>query len=136
MIDRKSNFFSQLEFTEYHRLNSVPETMSLIEAECFDIPADETTSTRTSEKGIIFALGFTATLVVLSGVQLHRSVEAPPANWEISKSQKLSTFDPKKYLIPIPARKLNRAQSLQKTDFSRDEIEILKIKNAIAHGKF
>ena len=40
MINHNSDFLPESKFTEYYRLNSVPETMSLIEAECFDTPVD------------------------------------------------------------------------------------------------
>ena len=135
MIDNKSNFFSELEFTGYYRLNSVPETMALIEAECFHTLAD-TNNSHTDTKGITFALGFISTMILLSGVQLHRSLKATPINLEITKPQILSTFNPQKISTLRSQRKLKRAQSSQTIDWSTDKIEILTIKNAVALGRF
>ncbi|VEP15746.1 hypothetical protein H1P_3660005 [Hyella patelloides LEGE 07179] len=135
MMDDKSNFFSELEFTGYYRLNSVPETMALIEAECFHTLAD-TNNSHADAKGIIFALGFISTIIVLSGVQLHRSLKVTPINSKITKPQTLSTFDTKKISTLRSERKLKRVQSLQTLDWSTDKIEILTIKNAVALGRF
>ena len=94
MKNHNSDFLTELKFTEYCQLNSIPETMFLIEAECLTSPADTATDTEPSAKGIIFGLGMIATLILLSIFQLYRSLEITPAKLEITHSwETLSNAD-------------------------------------------
>ena len=127
MINYNSDFSSQPKFTRYYGLNNIPETMFLMEAECFDPPEDRISNTQYSETGIFFALGVIVILVVFSGFQLNRSLEVTPANPATSRGKSVTV---------IPRRNFDRVQKYKKRDFSTDEREILMLKNAIAHGKF
>ena len=86
MTNNNSDFLPELKFTEYYQLHSVPEMMFLIEAECFDTPADTATNIESSAKGIIIGLGITATLILSSVFQLHRSLDITPANPKITNN--------------------------------------------------
>ena len=90
MTNHNSDFLPELKFTEYYQLKSVPAMMFLIEAECCDTPADKASNIESSAKGIIFALGMTAILILLSVFQLYRSLEVTPANPEMISSRDLS----------------------------------------------
>lgn len=106
MKNYHSDFSLSPKFTRYYGLNDFPEAMFLIEAESFEPPADITTNTEPSTKGIMFALGMTVSLIILSVFQLYRSLEVTPAKPEIPKSRELSA-------TVIPARKFNSLQSYQ-----------------------
>ena len=136
MTDDKANFASKHESTAYYRLNSIPTTWSSIEAECFDLPKNTTNNTQTSETGIIVALGFIATLLFFSGIQLYSSVNISPAKLSFSQRVQLSTVATKQYFLSRFNRKLNKTQSHKPINFSNEEIEILKLQNAISKGKF
>ncbi len=60
-------------------LSDGAEARFLIEAEGFTPPADKTIKTESKSRGIVFALGMTATLILLSTVQLYRCLEVTPA---------------------------------------------------------
>ncbi len=134
MKNNHINFSSEPEFTKYYGLSDFPEAMFLIEAECFASPADTTTNTESSTKGIIFGLGMVVTLIVLSVLQLYRSIELTPANPEITKSRKLSTSNREARVIH--ERKFKSRSNYQRMSGSTDKIESFMLKNAIAHGRF
>ena len=112
MIKHNSDFPYEREFREYLKRNRIRETMFLTEAEaeCLAAPADrkKNTHTQSSEKEIIFALGFICTLVVLSVFQLYRSVEVTPANPKIANLRELSASNTEK-IIKRSSRKENEA---------------------------
>ena len=91
MTDYHSDFSSPPRYyKEYYRLNSVPEALSLIEAECLDTPEDtiiRTTSTESRQKGIIYGLGIIATLLMIGGFQLASLKEVTTANPQITTSE-------------------------------------------------
>ena len=134
MKNNHSDFSSEPKFTRYYQLNSVPEAMSLIEAECFDTPADTTTKTESNAKGIIFGLGMTATLILLSMVQLYRSLEVTPANLEFTQSRESSASNIE--ATNIPERKFNSLPTHQRMVGSADKIEILMLQDAITKSRF
>lgn len=111
-------------YTEYYQLNSMPETMFLIEAECLDKIADTTNNPKSPVKGVMCALGIITTLIVVSTWQLYRSVETTPVTPQINQSQKL-----------FRTVLLGNIQN-QITSKATQEIEILTQKNIIANGKF
>lgn len=126
MTNNNSNFSSKRRYyTEYYQLNSIPETMSLIEAECLETPADTTDHPQSSVKGIMCALGIITTLIVGSTWQLYRSVKATPVNPQITQGKKLSR-------TVLSENKQNQLAISKATK----EIEILTHKNAIANGRF
>ena len=86
MSNHYSDFSSSPKFTRYYGLSDFPEAMFLIEAEGFTPPEDKTISTKSHPQGILFALGMTATLILLSAFQLYRSFEVTPAQTEIASS--------------------------------------------------
>ena len=91
MKNHNSNSSSKSRYyTEYYQLNSIPETMFLIEAECLDTTADTTNNPKSSVKGIMCALGVITTLIVGSTWQLYRSLKATLVNPQITQSKKLS----------------------------------------------
>ncbi len=108
--------------------------MSLIEAECFDTLADTTSKTEPNAKGIIFGLGMTATLILLSLVQLYRSLEVTPANPEITQSRESSASNIE--ATNIPERKFNSLPTHQRMVGSADKFEILMLQDAIAKSRF
>jgi hypothetical protein len=74
-------------YSPYYRLNSVPEALFLIEAECFDVSADTTTHTKSSQKGVIFGWSAIAILLIIGGFQQTHLKDVTPANPQISKSE-------------------------------------------------
>ncbi|MDJ0592005.1 MAG: hypothetical protein QNJ72_18780 [Pleurocapsa sp. MO_226.B13] len=94
-MKRDSNFPSQPERTEFSQPNYVPNTRFLIESEAWDAILSNNNKTRShsSEKGIIFGLGFIAVLIILSVVQLYRSLELTPANSENANLGQLSILN-------------------------------------------
>jgi uncharacterized membrane protein YciS (DUF1049 family) len=115
-----------------------------MEAECFNTVKNKTTNTQTSENGILFGLGFLATLLFFSGLQLHYSLNIAPAKSEINKLQKAFTSNTKTLATGITLKEFNKVQNYQKINFSNTEINNLAIKNAglqaaqntIAQGEF
>ena len=91
MKNQNSNSFlkSRL-YTEYYQLNSIPETILLIESECLEILNDTTDNQSSSLKGIMCGLGIITTLIVGTTWQVYSSVKTTPANSQITESQKLS----------------------------------------------
>ena len=88
MTNYNSDFSSQPRYYDrYYRLNSVPEALFLIEAECFDTSTDTTTHNKSSQQGIIFGWGLLATLLIVSGFQVVRSEDVTPANSPITTSE-------------------------------------------------
>lgn len=135
---KQSDFYGELESTQHERLLSTPETMFLIETEFFKNSDDTMATSRASETGIIFALGFIATLLFSGGILLHRSLNVTPANLEKAESERTSVFTPKTSFTTTPNEKLDNSQSEYRptAHLTTSEIEILAIKNAIASGKF
>ena len=126
MKNHNSNSSSKSRYyTEYYQLNSISETMFLIEAECLDTTADTTNNPKSSVKGIMCALGVITTLIVGSTWQLYRSLKATLVNPQITQSKKLSR-------TVLSENKQNQL-AISKTT---KEIEILTQKNAIANGRF
>jgi hypothetical protein len=138
-MNEKNDLFAELDFAQYYQLNNVPETALLMEAEFFaqsgrsTIDAPDPTSL---EKRIIFALGFISTLLLSSGILLHRSLNITPAKSEINSSKKVFTFDTDTFSSATSVRELNKSSKRQLIDSSPNAIEFLAHKNAIAHGKF
>ena len=121
MTNNNSDFSSKPRYyTKYYQLNSIPETMLLIEAECLETPADTIDHSQSSVKGIICALGIITTLIVGSTWQLYRSVKATPVNPQITQGKKFSR-------TVLSENKQNQL-AISKTT---KEIEILIQKNAM-----
>ena len=91
-----SDFSSQPKFTRYYGLNNFPEAHFLIEAECFESSVDTINKTKSSAKGILFALGAIITLVVLSVFQLYIALEVVQSSPKITKSRESSNLDTEK----------------------------------------
>ena len=122
MTNNNSDFSSKPRYyTEYYQLNSIPETMLLIEAEYLEIPAKTTDSSQSSLKGVMCALGVMMALIFGSTWQLFRSLDAVPDHPHATKEDRLSR-------IIIPRDRQDK--------LAIKEIEILIQKNAIANGKF
>ena len=131
-MNEKNDLFAELNFTQYYQLNTVPATALLMEAEFFaqtNKSTIETHNTTTLEKKIIFALGFITTLLLSSGILLHRCLNVTPAKSEIIGSQKVFTFDTNTLSSTTSVRGLKKSSEL-------NNIEFLAHKNTIAHGKF
>ncbi|MGL5940094.1 MAG: hypothetical protein ACRC2S_06850 [Waterburya sp.] len=144
MKNNKSNSFTEREFAEYHQVNSIPRNILLMEAECFNTVKNTTNNTEASEKGILFSLGFLATLLFFSGLQLHYSLNIAPAKLEINKTQKVSASNTKILATGITLKEFNKVQNYQKINYSTNEISNLvsnnirlqAAQNTIAQGKF
>ena len=78
-------------YTEYYQLNSIPETMFLIEAESLNSTADTKNNPRSSAKGVMFALGVIITLIIGTTWHLYRSLKVTPVNSQVTPSTELST---------------------------------------------
>ena len=129
MADQKFNIFSEPEFREYYRLNNISQTMPFTEAECFNMLADTTNDSETSSgKGIICALASITILLLLSGIQLYRSVEVTPVIPEVNRTKKNPSILSKRPYFPRSNR--------QNLDITTNEIEILTIQNMISKDKF
>ena len=91
MKNYDSDFSSEPRYDEgYYRLNSVPEVLFAIKAECLDTPTDtrtRTTSTESRQKGIIYGLGIIATLLIVGGFQLARSKNVTTPSPQITTSE-------------------------------------------------
>ena len=126
MTHYNSDFSSKRRYyTEYYQLNSIPETMFLIETECLETPADTTNNPQSSAKAVMCALGVIITIIVGSTWYLYRSLKATPINSQITPSTELSRTS-------LPERKQDRP-TVSKTTSS---IEILTLRNGIANSKF
>ena len=129
MADQKFNIFSEPEFKEYYRLNNISQTMPFTEAECFNMLADTTNDSETSSgKGIICALASITILLLLSGIQLYRSVEVTPVIPEVNRTKKTPSILSKRPYLPRSNR--------QNLDITSNEVEILTLQNMISKGKF
>ncbi len=129
MADQKFNIFSEPEFREYYRLNNISQTMPFTEAECFNMLADTTNDSKTSSgKSIICALASITILLLLSGIQLYRSVEVTPVSPEVNRTKKTPSILSKRPYFP--------RSNKQNLDITTNEIEILTLQNMIAKGKF
>ena len=134
MKNNNSNIFSELEFGHHYQLNSSSETVSPIDRRDVSSPATIATGTHISEKSIMAALGFIATLLLFSGMQLYRSLNLNPASGKITKSN--LTFISK--TKDFNTRNLKQEMHLKEFDNFIDlrKNEISTIQNAISQGKF
>jgi hypothetical protein len=73
-------------YSRYHRINSVPEALFLIEAECFDTPTDTATRTGSLPQGVIFGWGILSFLLIIGGFQFSHSQDVAPVSPQISTS--------------------------------------------------
>lgn len=123
----RSDIFPNLEFAHYYQLNSFPETIVSKEKEHSRSSTSTITPTHTSEKGIVVALGFITTLLILSGMQLYRSVH--PVKVKTTKSNRVLISNTKNLTTETFAEKSDRQQNYKIT-------EIWGIQNEVSYGKF
>ena len=91
MTNENSDFSAKRRYyTEYYQINSIPETMFLIEKEWLETTANKTKNPQSSVKGVMFALGVIITLIIGSTWQLYRSLKATPVNSQITPSTELT----------------------------------------------
>ena len=129
MSREQSNLFPNLQFGHYYQLNSTSEAVRVVDQERSNSPINATAKkSGTSDRGIIFALGFIAMLLVFSGMQLYRSFNANPVKAKVVKS-KASRFSSEEIDVQIPGAGFSQKINNQK-------LEIFAIKNAISRGKF
>jgi hypothetical protein len=129
MESDRSNLFSNLEINHYSQLNASAESMLAIEKEHFHSSTSSPTDTYTSEKGIMVALGFIATLLLCSGIQLYRSMNVNPVRVKGTKSNRAFTLKSRNLKKKIHLSEFNNFAKPQ-------EIETSAIQNSISHGKF
>ncbi|MBE9043190.1 hypothetical protein IQ255_01990 [Pleurocapsales cyanobacterium LEGE 10410] len=129
-MNNESDFFAELKFAQYYQLNSIPETILLMEAEHSMTSAKTTVESKASERAVIFGLGMISTLLLLSGIQLQRSVNIIPDTIETTQTSRKSNSTPN-----ISFRKFSQ-QNHQKLGLSKRTIETFAIKNSISQGKF
>lgn len=137
MKSERSDVFSNLKFTHYDRLHTTPEAVLSTENKSSNTTTSTAVNTHVSEKGIIFALGFIATLLFFSGLQLYRCVNLNPIRAKATTlprtlpnaPDKAFAFKTKNSTTEIPAKKINRFVSSHR-------IETRSIQNSISHGKF
>ena len=133
----RSDLFSNLELTHYDRLHTTFETALTKENQNFDATINTAANSHASEKGIMFALGFIATLLLFSGLQLYRCVNLNPIQPKaIMRSRPLKivpnraiTFKDRNSTTEVPANKFNRFDPSHK-------VKTLGIQNTISQGKF
>jgi hypothetical protein len=81
MTDYHSDFSSPPKYySRYYQINSVPQALFLIEAECFDTPKDTATRIKSSHKGVILGWSAIAILLIISGFQQAYFKDVTPAN--------------------------------------------------------
>ncbi|MEM8674706.1 MAG: hypothetical protein AAGF83_12645 [Cyanobacteria bacterium P01_G01_bin.67] len=129
MTDYKSNYFSELEFSEDYHLIYVPETILPIEKEGYSMLKPQIDYTQPSDRRILFALGLISTLLLFSGIQLQRAFNTSPHKLSITGFPKISILNQKQLTTKTPTKEYKQQH--------RDhQIELLSIRNAIAHLKF
>lgn len=124
----RSDIFSNFEFAQSYQLNSTPEAILPMDQKLSNLARNTKTTTRTSEEGIMFALGFIATLLFFSGMQLYRSLNTNPVKVKTKRPYKVLNLNTEDLTTEMPLKKLNYQHNKQ-------IVEILTIKNAISHGK-
>lgn len=129
MTDYKSNYLSELEFSEDYHLIYVPETILPIEKEGYSMLKSQNDYTQPSDSRILFALGLISTLLLFSGIQLQRAFNTSPHKLRITGFPKISILKQKQLTTATPTKEYNHQHRDQ-------QIELLSIKNAIAHLKF
>ena len=96
-------------------------------------PADSAVNTATpqqiSESQILIALGFIASLLLVGGMQLFRSVNASSSHIEPTSTEPTLTFNLEDSTSIAPSVELHFLTHSQRT-------EILTIQNAVSQGKF
>ena len=78
-MNNQLDSFAERKFFQYYQLNSIPETMLLSEIEDSVTSAKATAKPKNSERNVIFGLGIISILLLISGLQLQRSVNRIPA---------------------------------------------------------
>ena len=125
----RSDMFYHLEFARFARQHSFGNDTSPSENKGSNSTTSTAVNTHASEKGIIFALGFIATLLFVGGLQLYRCVNPNPIRVKEIAPDRAFTFKTENSTTEIPAKKFKRFASSHK-------IKTLSIQNAISHGKF
>ena len=129
MIDHKSNYLSELDFAEDYYLIYVPETIFPIEKEGYSTLKTRTDYTQPDDRGILFALGLIASMLLFSGIQLQLAFNASPYKLRFTSPPKTSILNQKQLTTAMPREKLNHQDSNR-------HIEKLLMINAVAHIKF
>ena len=145
MKNNKHDFLLALKSAQYYqhceRYNSIARTTAIRAAKSFNTSgniANYPLGERDLEKKVIFGLGFIATLLLLSLIGLHQSLNVATAKAIKSNtdSEQALIFNTKKLSTTTYVRKINRQRDDRDTGFSANEIEILTIKNTVSQGKF
>lgn len=132
MKNSLSDLLSKLEFGHHYQLNSFPTSALTKKKENSRLPTDKLSYT--PEQGIMFALGFIATLLLLSGMQLYRSVNLNLFPTKTVKFGQISSFGIKKsnknnFKAEIQLKEIGSFTNLRKTEMSI-------IQNSVFLGKF
>lgn len=128
-MNNKFDSFAKREFFHYYQSNSIPETMLLAEIEDSVTSAKTTSKPKHSERNIIFGLGIIGILLLISGLQLQRSVNRIPAATKTIQTNR--EFDASSNIH----REIFEQQSYSRIDYSNLLIKNA-IKNSISQGKF
>lgn len=126
MTSDRSDLFSKLEFGHNYQFNNSSETVLPIDRKDVSSQTTIATHTETSETGIIVALGFIATLLLFSGMQLYRSVNLNPASTKAPRFNRTFVFNTNNF----------NYNSLDEEIHFKRKTEMLIIKNTISQGKF
>lgn len=87
MTDYNSDFSSPPRYySRYYGINTVPEALFLIEAECLDASTNSTTQNKSSQKGVIFGWVLLSILLIICGFQQAYLKDVAPVNSQVRTS--------------------------------------------------
>lgn len=128
-MNNKFDSSAEREFSYYYQSNSIGETRLLAEIEDSVTSAKTTVESEKSNPNVMFGLGIISILLLISGLQLQRSVYRIPAmtktiqtNRELDASSNIH-------------REISERQNYSSLNYSDRYMENA-IKNSISQGKF
>lgn len=128
-MNNKYDSSAQRKFVNHYQSNSIPETISLAEIEDSVTSAKTTARLNNSERNAIFGLGIISILLLVSGVQLQRSVKRIPARTKTIQTNRQFNASSNTH------QEIFKQQNYSKLDYSDRHIKNA-IKNSISQGKF
>lgn len=134
MENNRSDLLPKQELDYRHQSTNSSRNTSLTKKQDIIHSSNSAAHTHAGERGIIVALGFIATLLLFSYMQLYRSVDRNPASTKTIESNRIFTsninnFNTNNFKEEIHLEKFDSLTHRQKT-------EVLSIQNAISKGKF
>ena len=131
-----SNMFYSHEFAYYARQHTTPKAALPSENQSSNPTTSTAVNSHASEKGIIFALGFIATLLFFSGLQLYRCVNLNPIRAKAIKLPRTLQIAPVRTFTFKTKNSTTEILTKEFDRFASSQTETLSIQNAISLGKF